>query len=275
MPLGLDEVPRLHVAASFVVTLIVACGVGPDTIAPPNIASADFQDGTIGDFQNNEPPGKMQIIDDPTGAGLGKVLRIQYNLDASLNHDDDNAGLEYYFNRADNVQDVYMRTYVYIADPGAFFDSLNAQRKIIYVNPGEGTWTATSSRYLDGISGAFPQYVGLRMVAKTGPPGWAETEESGYIDWALGTWYYLEMRVKLNTPGRSNGIVQIWAGPRGAPGLANMLWVDLHAVDVRAASTDPYISVIIGQQLDRFGNVAWTENRYLKNVALSTTRIGP
>jgi hypothetical protein len=117
--------------------------------------------------------------------------------------------------------------------------------------------------------------VGLFVLNDYGWPVATQQQRSGFFDWALDTWYYLEMHVKLNTPGQSNGILQVWAGRMGAPGLADMLWVDEHNVNIRGAFTDPFNTIGLGYQVDKLGFVGWTEYRYLKNIALSTTRIGP
>jgi uncharacterized protein YjdB len=254
------------------------------SFAPPNIASADFQDGTIGGFSYPWDPSRMQVVNDPTGAGLGKVCRIQYTVSdvgegAPYYAQDSNAGLMKIWAQdgSDNITELYARVYVYIPDQGYAIEyGLSGgppQRKIIYFNPLPGVWKTVAIRHFEGVSG--PGTVGLRLQTQSEVPTVVQTQLSGFFDWALDTWYYVEMHVKLNTIGQNNGTVQVWAGPMGAPGLADMLWVDLQNIDVRGTDTKSILTAGIGYQLNKVGYGGWSESRYLKNAALSTQRIGP
>jgi hypothetical protein len=266
--------------SSYAVSFSVATASGG--FAPPDIASADFQDGTFGPF-NNDYGANITIIDDPTGAGFGKVGRFLYHIEGPGNQDG-NTALDYTI--PSTHTDLYYRIYVYFVDPGVQSGiqieliPSGLQRKLIYINAGEGPdyWTGTIQRWLGGASGEMDQGIyGPRSVTKSGQPQYSEIEVSHAIDVRLNTWYYFEYRVKLNTPGLSDGRIQIWGGIKGAPGLANALLYDIQNADIRHSSTNAHKSVRFGQQLDAFTNGIYIvdDTRYVKNIAISTQRIGP
>jgi len=267
-------------SSSYAVSFSVAAGGG--SFAAPDIASADFQDGTFGPFTNGYGS-EIVIMDDPTGTGFGKVARFHYHVSGPGNTDA-NTSLDYTYPAGQT--DLYHRIYVYFVDPGTQGGVVveripsGLQRKLIYINAGEGPdyWTGTIQRWLDGATGTMDQGIyGPRSVTKSQQPQFSEIEVAGAIDVRLNTWYYFEYRVKLNTPGLSDGRIQIWGGIKGAAGLANALLYDLPNVDIRHGSTNGYLSVRFGQQLDAFTNGIYTVDdiRYIKNIAISTQRIGP
>ena len=248
--------------------------------AAPDITAADFQDSTFGDFVNNYGSG-ITIINDPTGAGFGKVCKILYHL-SGTGLLDDNTSLAYTY--PVGKTDLYHRMYVYFVDPGiqggvdVELMTNGVQRKLWYINAGEGPdyWTGTIQRYNDGVTGTMDEGIyGPRSVTKTGQPDFFENETCCAIDVNLETWYYYEYRVKLNTPGSSNGTIQIWCGIKGAAGLENALIYNNTAARIRDNSNN-YLSCSVGQQLDIFmtGNTV-DDTRYIKNLAISTQRIGP
>ena len=252
--------------------------------AAPDIASHDFEDGTVGPFTDNYGSPLITVINDPTGGGMGKVCKLLYHVEGPGNNDS-NTSLDYTLNPATRT-DVYYRGYFYFVDPGIQGGTQvelipsGLQRKTIYINAGLGAdyWTGTVQRWLDGATDTMDNGVyGPRSVTKSAQPEFSEIEYCCAIDVLLDTWYYYEYRVKLNTPGSSDGAIQIWVGAKGSPNLANALLYNGSNLDIRHSTTKGHEFVRFGQQLDAFTNSTYVidDIRYMDKIAISTQRIGP
>jgi hypothetical protein len=52
------------------------------------------------------------------------------------------------------------------------------------------------------------------------PDRWFDQNQGNDLSWTIGSWHYIEVRIRLDTPkGSGTGIVQVWADNCGANGL--------------------------------------------------------
>ncbi len=87
----------------------------------------------------------------------------------------------------------------------------------------------------------------------------SSTEESGY-------WVLVESMVKLNTPGKSDGLNQLWIDGR--------LEVERTDLNLRGSYTDHGINAVFLESYWNNGSIK-TQGRWFDNFVISTTPIGP
>ncbi|NDV16942.1 hypothetical protein GO009_12990 [Muricauda sp. TY007] len=84
-------------------------------------------------------------------------------------------------------------------------------------------------------------------------------EESGY-------WVLVEARAKLNTPGKSDGINQLWIDGR--------LEIDRHGLNFRGSYTEHGINAVFLESYWNSGAIK-DQGRWYDNFVIATERIGP
>lgn len=182
----------------------------------------DFDDGTIGSFGQwgGHTPKPVSVIADPTGAGRGKVARVDYMYDpASGGSHDSNAGLYYRANPAGGhpggvgfgeriylAGDFYLPRYPHTAPAQAQFE----QRKLIYVkfgNPDSRTGDLAIITWGRADKGGMD----LSLVS-----GRNEGREQAYqlAPVAFDKWHRLELELVANHKDASDGSIRVWLNGR-------------------------------------------------------------
>jgi hypothetical protein len=87
---------------------------------------------------------------------------------------------------------------------------------------------------------------------------------------SVGKWYSIEVRVKLNTPGESDGIFEFWIDGELQAGRDDYNW---HG-DFNQNPDNPGINAIFLENYWNNGAIA-NQTRYFDNFVVSTQRIGP
>lgn len=141
-------------------------------------------------------------------------------------------------------------------------------RKLLYIwstNPNEPpTWdiivsmaggTSQQPALELAVASNFHPYSNLRVPLHVG---------RGLVD--NDTWHCLELRVRLNSPGQADGVLQLF--------VDNVLILDMDDLQVRADER-PVGRVRVGAQIDRGGDtLPRSENRYWDNVEIGRISVG-
>ncbi len=234
------------------------------TYAPPDLASNNFEAGALAPYTSPYNVVASDIIPDPTGNGFGKVLKIHYHIGATVEHADDNKSIQFTpVNK--NMPVLFMRWYVYVPDP-VTQQLRDIQRKLIYVNATNTQWHMTFGS-LGGSS--VPNVGGLLLTNWVGGGVNHTINAYNLAPLRYNQWHYIEIEVRLNTPGLSDGVVRVWFDDANTPVYQNT------AANVRGAYSTGFEWILIGQQADRVGFFVVDEDRYLDRIAFSTKRIGP
>lgn len=135
------------------------------------------------------------------------------------------------------------------------------------------------------ISGAqSPDHHYLNLTAHSGTDSSGQLQTTSYNQFAnmralgdelgttpifdanhVGEWYSIEARVKLNDPGQSNGVYEVWINDELEVSLTNLNWV---------GNYDAYgINAIFFENVWT-GGAPQNQERYLDNIVISTERIG-
>jgi len=230
------------------------------------VASADFEDGTLGSFTN--PWGKgIDVVADPANAGHGKVARLHYQTFPAGGNFDDNKAL---FPRGLSIGlgnevlfqgDVYLPSTARMAASGPAY----VLRKLFRFG-----W--------DGKS--FPHPLETELVA-FGPQfqvyniyGSHENTTSDYIDPSVanltaGAWHQVKLQLKLNSSfAASDGIVRVWVDSILIFERTSKRWSDPGWTD-RPAS---YVWNSWGVGYQANGQQAIDEYRYWDNIKFSIKR---
>ncbi len=258
----------------------------PPTPTPGTVLVAhDFNDGTLGTFGTwAVPKEKVDVIDDPTGSGKGKVARLRYMLDGAERPDciqyscDDNTSLvaplaqhwgetvyfkgEFYFDAAEMMPN----------------GELNYQRKLFYVKSHED-WSKYSAiggghrfRLVLGVMGDEFYY----NATFEPTPGDSDSHRIyNYLPLHIQAkrWYTLENRLTMESSiGAGDGVWQVW--------LDGVLLFEKHDLQLTwqgwlsdQALEDIYFdSFLVGQQVNRTGS-GFDEYRYWNNITFSRQRI--
>jgi hypothetical protein len=253
-----------------------------DFSADSLLASQNFDGGSVSPYYNYWDPavggdGSVDVVQDPTGAGKGKVARMHY---ARATGGDANRYLQF-FDHIDFGTTRYTRGefYLDVADLGSGLWG----RKLIYFRPHQaevkyGGWREFGVVFdLQGSD--------LRVVSFYVPVSGFVADRSDYIarDLLPRTWYTLETQVTPETSiGAGDGIVRVWLNGALIYEITDMklsdpAWI---GIPVPGGNGTPY--ELRDVYLDRveFGNQVnlngggFDEYRYWDNVAISTKRIG-
>ncbi len=247
--------------------------------AQPDLASHNFNDGTLGAFSN---PSKLDLDfpSDPTSSGRGKVARFHYK----GSYGDQNRSLEFTHARRWG-EPIYFR--------GEFFlplDDLGAHgiiRKLIYWQsnrdygkyPGNGG--LATGRTVVLLSGTdLVVDATYNPAAGTGKSSDDVRTVATLADGLRGnTWYTLEVYQRLESAiGRADGVLQVWLDGKLVFNSSTMTWSDPAWVGDMSSGV-PFDAADIYFKHFRVGDqVNWNEGsfdefRYWDNVEFSTHRI--
>ena len=130
-----------------------------------------------------------------------------------------------------------------------------------------GSWTPVFMvhTWLIPATGELTLDVLARNSTQANPSGYLPVRLSGVnLSGRLDQWVAVEVEVKLNTPGATDGIMRMW--------LDDNLVIDSTNVDLRGSTTDLINEVM----LDTYWNDGspTSLNRYYDNFVISTAKIG-
>jgi DNA-binding transcriptional regulator/RsmH inhibitor MraZ len=227
------------------------------------LASHDFRDGKFGPF---EPwnPSYVDVVNDPTGAGKGKVVRIHYH-NASTeavahNHD---AGFALETARIGLGQSIFFRGEFYL--PPGIDRNPELQRKLLYFQRGVD---------------ALPEFWSVVSLWETGltvsngyvPPKGEAVDSTAYglAKITPGRWHKLETELRLNsTLSAKDGIFRLWLDEKLVYENTKLTWND---PNWRIAPGDQkFRHFRVGEQVNVVGKI--DEYRYWTNVTFATHRI--
>lgn len=155
----------------------------------------------------------VEIVQDPSGV-FKSVLRVHYpkgSATPSLSEKENSplGGVQFYSKLSEAKDSLHLRYYARFADnflfvkggklPGLFGGKFVSGGKIP-----DGT-NGFSTRLMWGHGGLGSIYAYLPTSVDFGT-------EIGYDNWKFkrGQWYSIEQKIKLNTPGKQNGVIQVW-----------------------------------------------------------------
>jgi hypothetical protein len=156
---------------------------------------------------------------------------------------------------------VFVRGYVYVKSPEPGGTKEPIQRKLVYYmdNPSSLLWSAVLDTF--SASGRMQVAVTNAYVGRTQIVYW----ELAYLDY--DQWYCLELEIKANTPGASDGVFRLWIN-------GTQVWEKTNA-DMRGTYTTGIGHIRVGEQADRTNYTPVDEYRYWDDVVISTSLIGP
>jgi hypothetical protein len=252
------------------VTLRVVAPVvsAPDTIIAPQdsvavTAGHDFEDGTFGPFTNPWGAG-IDVVDDPTGSGRGKVARLRYRNDPSVGFIDHNLALMYkrpvkLGEAIDFEGDVHLGG----AQP---FDHPH-QRKLIYWQAGSDFGARVTSSFVVASWGDI-----LMVNANHVPEAGGESRAYAYIATGFTNtkWHRLRAYIRLNTtPASNDGVIRVWLDGVLLYELTTYRWTDpaWTGVDFAAFNLGTFL---VGDQVNS-STVQFDEVRYWDRLRFSVT----
>lgn len=249
-------------------------------VADPDLATSNFNDGTLGPFIN---PSKLDLDfpADPTGSGRGNVARFHYK----GSYGDQNRALEFTYPRR-WAEPIYFRGefYMPLSDLAANY----IIRKLIYWQshknygkyPGDGG--LATGRTVVLLSGtALVVDATYNPAAGTGKSSDDVRTVATLAEGLQGNkWYTLEVYQRMESAiGRADGVLQIWLDGKLVFNSATMTWSDPAWVGdmtygVPFDPADIYFEHFrVGDQVN-WNEGSFDEFRYWDNVEFSTRRIG-
>jgi hypothetical protein len=109
------------------------------------------------------------------------------------------------------------------------------------------------------------------LVAETGQPADLGTFDQVFFE--AGPWYSIEMRVKVNTPGAHDGLIQIWLNDQSVMDLNGIQFRDSSVSDDVLRVKWGLFDTIFGGNTDDYAPVK-DEYAYFDDFIASTTYIG-
>lgn len=251
-------------------------------VTPPDLASWDFNDGTLGPIYTNpyagQTPGNLDFIDDPTGSGRGKVARFEY---VHVTSPDKNRALSY-VHTIGYGQTLYFAgdLYLPVADLNL---PLNAGRKLLYWQPHSLQSKYGAERHIYSVFGVMNKTFQIWISNEDATVVLANIGSVGAV--TENTWYRIEKRLTMQSSYNvADGQVQIWIngvlGYDSGPTLAFIppSWIGQPVPGGNGTLLDPadlyFQTLLVGQQVNDNTLSMFDEFRYWDNVAFSTKRIG-
>lgn len=248
---------------------------------PPGGSGILFQTG----FEPADPTvdagmgGDTVITSPPPGGRTGNALQIHYHICGATDGSCGSSSQD--FNRyvtkvvTPGVNDVFMKADVYFQSTptGATAGTEGEQRKLMWVgdsttasnNVGNnyqiilGSWTASGGQPTNTINiSALNQSTGGSPCAFSGFQIY-----NLYQGMNWNTWYTLEWEVKLNTPGQSDGVLNLWVNGTQTANLTGL--------NLRGGCSGPLTFFSLGEQTNRYAYDVIEEYRYWDNWIVSTT----
>lgn len=176
------------------------------------------------------------------------------------------------------VTEAYFRIYFkpltdYVGGHEKMFDFL-------YGGGGSAQMIALGYNYFGSNTFRFIPYLhqdgGLGSIGPS-DPSWMQANLTSNLTWTLNHWYYLEMRVVLNTPGSFDGIFEFWMDDCGVDGTSGPgtptkrgSYTDVLYRDSGGESSYQ----IRGIWIENWANPGTTGTMYYANVYVSRSFIG-
>lgn len=194
---------------------------GCDGSDPTIIWCDDFEDGAwvVTDCDHGGPSdpandgwcGTIYSTPDPQGTNYGRCGNLgAAGTSCSASKASTGARNEFGIHafNVSGVTDFYYR-YYYYADPGSYW---NHEKMLGFGVPGGN---ANEWGFLDMA------FTGRQPSLYINPPedAWQNQNQGSNLIFQGGNWYYIEVHLRLNTPGSANGIYELWADNCGANGL--------------------------------------------------------
>jgi hypothetical protein len=231
------------------------------TVSPPSVlATHNFDEGSLGPFYDPyQAPSPISVVDDPTGSGKGKVVRLRY----ANSGGDANIGFEYFkreppFNQPG--QQIFFRGDVYVPTPTG---AISGIRKLLYWQGNFGssypTWAILylQDGHLAVDAGAFNRDIEVNT---------GQTFKNLH-PFSYDRWHTVEMEVQFGDINTANGTVRLWVN-------GVLIWerTDFNFL----MTTNHYLNLLqIGQQVHPLGtDNTYDEVRFWDDVTISTKRVG-
>jgi len=221
----------------------------------------DFESGDFSawDFVwNLGLPNAWTVQDEIVHSGK-YAARVHYYIDGGAEHQDDNSNIEKQFKPG--LEHLFVRGYVYIPTPNPA-GSPNVQRKLFYLKDPEGPDGTPNYRWAV-IVHTFGS-PGSLVLTWVGPGGTRSEWDLAFLE--FNRWYCLELEVRANTVGQSNGRLGLW--------VDGLLVHERNDLQLRGISTG-INRVEIGRQADRLNYAPVDEYRYWDDISVDTSYIGP
>ncbi len=222
------------------------------------VASANFEDGTLGSFYNpwsGSVQGAVDVTADPTSRAQGKVVRIHYANNPPGNYDSNLA----LFNSTAVItglgQTMWYQGDFYIDNTGATADVM---RKLIY------WWTDASSFVITLQPRGDINNQQLQVTPNQNHP---ETVFYTPVIVSTKTWHRLKVQLQMNSSvGSTDGVLNVWMDGALAYSRNTLTWIE--ATNATDKGFSSYASGYQGQN-----NTGFNEYRYWDNVILSRSPI--
>jgi hypothetical protein len=227
------------------------------TTGPSTLAHHDFNDGTLGPFSTGSP-GSVTVIDDPTGAGRGKVVSLRYRHDGTGSPDSNRQFL--YVNTQHGGsgigfgQSIFFKGDLYIPKPAA--DVEKSMRKLLYWQKPAKASSGFSVLKTAGTSIELEFYNDSKFRI---------LKNLAQIQW--DRWHTIEKELTINSsPTASDGVIRIW--------LDGVLILEDKGLRLIATTGDReyFDRFMVGQQMQN--STPYDELRYWDRSAFSTQRVG-
>jgi hypothetical protein len=221
----------------------------PAATGPSVLASNTFENGLLAPFTN--PYGAdIDVVNDPTGSGHGKVARFHYVGSAQ----DRNRSLMYEKGSGVGLGQTMHFSGEFYLPVGINASPLFAARKLLYFQPD----AAFGKNFFSVIT-----MYGTAMSITNGyvSQSGATVEEKGPtvpVMFLPGRWYKIETQLTLNTSFTAkDGVYRCWIDPS---------WT-------ASPTAQKFRYVLFGDQVNSSGR--YDEYRYWDNVTFSTVRVAP
>ena len=228
------------------------------------LVSHDFEDGTLGGYYNPWGTG-IDVVNDPTGGGHGKVARLHYAADGVTQYDDNKALFPTTGFAVALGDSLWFRGDFYL--PSTLNDDPSvSMRKLVKWGYLHDQWHfPEQSEVTLTLAGAQVQVTSTVVGPSNLPPDYTYTG----VNVTKGQWHRLEIQLKLNTTfAAQNGILRLWLDGTLIYDRTNMRWTD--PLWTEDPSSYNWPGWTVGDQMQ--AKVAFDEYRYWDNVIYSKTR---
>jgi hypothetical protein len=235
----------------------------PAPAGPSVLATSTFESGKLDPFTN--PWGTdIDIVDDPTGSGHGKVARYHYAGTAQ----DRNRSLMYENGKGIGPGETIHFSGQFYLPNGINTSPAFAARKLLYFQP-----DAASGKTFSSIITMYGTQLSIvnGYVAQNGSTVEVKGPTAPFT-FQTGRWYKIETQITLNTSFTSNnGVYRCWIDGQLVYENTKMSWSDPKWTPAPAPQKLRYF--LVGDQVNASGS--FDEYRYWDNVTFSTVRVAP
>ncbi len=252
----------LKIVLALILTLAV-CGVGAARDWAGDPAARIWSDG----FEDGED--LTASYEDVSTAGLfvttADAFTGAHALEQHYDQDQVDAGWICKVNNAGFPDHIFVRWYHKFEEG---FDGFPPKMARIRSRQRYGNWQSMFAVHFWIEDGEAVADVYARNSSQANSSGWLPIARSGFFFDApenAGRWIRLEMEVKLNTPGQSDGLYRFWADDE--------MIVERTGVDLRGDTQDKINEVMLDTYWN--GGSPKAQSRYYDDFVIATERIGP